>query len=219
MSVLGRSAGTSGIEQLKVQFATTVTSADVGKVAYLDSASSEFVILGSIDINTIMDSLVGVISAVTVDGDGIGAPAQGFLLLKGALRKSGALVGQMFFAAAAGAITITPPEDGPAIRVGHSQLNGFLYVDIDPDSIRIAVLVNRMAALETKVSSTETLLNRIADAVLAAPVYEFAADEAWAANPEDTNTNFGLDDQWTEGTVGYIADFGSDEDWGVLTIT
>lgn len=209
MAVVGRNAAGSSVEQLAATLATTITSADVGKVAYFNGA--EFGLLVSVDATTLTNSLVGVISAITVDGDGLGAQAQGFVTIRGTIQKAGALSGQVYFVGVGADLVLAPPVDSFAIRVGFSRQNNFLYVDLDPNTIQIAVLSQRLTELET-------LVEEIADEVLAAPVYDFASGDDWGVNPEGTNTDFGLDDNWTEGTVGYNSDFGADDNWAELTI-
>jgi hypothetical protein len=215
MSVLGRSIG-SGISQLAASFETNVTSADEGKVTYFDSLSGEWKLLVGVDVTLLSNSLVGVISRVNVDGDTVGGLGQGYIVLKGSVQKVGAVAGQVYFVGATAETVITPPVDSPAIRVGYSQRNNFLYVDLDPESIQVAILNDRVSALEAQVTAQGELLDEIAQEVLAAPVYSFAADDTWGVNPENTNTNFGLDDQWTEGTVEYNANFGADDNWAEL---
>ena len=210
MSVLGRAVSGS-VEQVAATFNTNVTSSDNGKVVYFNQVSQEFDLLSGIDVDTITNNLVGVISVVTIDGDTIGGLGQGFVTIKGTVQKAGAQPGQAFFVGITADMVDVPPIDNPTIRLGYSKQAGFVYVDVDPNTIQIAVLSDRLTALEQTVQE-------IADQVLDAPVYDFGANDNWAVNIEDTNTEFGLDDNWTEGTVEYNADFGDDDNWAVLTI-
>jgi len=208
MSVLGRSLG-GAVEQMAAAFNTNITSADIERVVFYNGSASEWQLLTGIDIAQISQNLVGVISAVTLNGDTLGGKGSGFITIRGAVQKAGAVAGQVFFVGVGSNLVLTPPVGAPSIRIGYSRQNGFAYVDVDPDTIQIAILSERITELET-------LVAEIAEQVLAAPVYSFAADDLWGVNPEDTNTQFGLDDQWTEGTVEYNANFGADDAWGEL---
>jgi len=207
MAVVGRTSSASSVEQLAATLSTTITSSDVGKVVYFNG--TEFVLLANLDVVTLTNSLVGVISAITLNGDGLGAQAKGFVTLRGTIQKAGALSGQVYFVGVGADLVLTPPVDSYAIRVGFSRINNFLYVDLDPNTIQIAVLSSRLTSLET-------FVDKIWDKVRVHPVYDFSVNSEWAVSTESTNTNFGLDNSWTEGTVEYNADFGLDDDWGVL---
>jgi len=208
MSVLGRSLG-GAVEQMTATFNTNITSADAGKVVFYNGTASEWQLLSGIDIVQISQNLVGVISAVTVNGDTLGGKGSGFITIRGSVQKAGAVAGQVFFVGTSANLVLTPSVGSPSIRLGYSRQNGFAYIDVDPDTIQIAILQDTIIDLQDKIDTLEEL-------IIGTPVYSFAADDTWGVNPEDTNTQFGLDDQWTEGTVGYNANFGADDAWGEL---
>jgi hypothetical protein len=188
---------------------TNITSVDAGRVVFYNNSASEWQTLTGIDIAQLSNNLVGVISAVTVSGDTLGAQGSGFVTIRGAIQKAGAVAGQVFFVGVSSDLVLTPPVGAPSIRIAYSRQNGFAYVDVDPDTIQIAILQATVVDLQAQITALE-------EALIPPPVYNFAADDTWGINPEDTNTNFGLDDTWTEGTVDYNANFGADDAWGEL---
>jgi hypothetical protein len=216
MPILGRSLGATAVEQLTAIFNTNITSADEGKVVYFDNAASEYKLLASIDVALLVNNLVGVISAVTVDGDTLGAQGAGYVVLKGVISKTGAVAGEAFFIGASAAVVKTPPGGEPAIRVGYSKQNDFLYVDIDPQAVQVAILNNQVEDLQTQVVQLQTDLDDLILQNQTVAVYDYSNGDGWGTNPETTNTDYGLDDFWTEGTVEYNSDFGADDNWGVL---
>lgn len=207
MAVVGRSSSGSGVEQLAASLATGITATDVGKVVYFNG--TEFVLLDALDAVTLTNSLVGVISAITLPGDGLGAQAKGFVTLRGTIQKAGALSGQVYFVGVGANLVLTPPADSFAIRVGFSRINNFLYVDLDPNTIQIAVLSQRLAALEATV-------DLISEAVLISPVYNFGSDRLFGINPDNTITNLGLDRNFNPYEPGYNLILGTDRNFGIL---
>ena len=209
MSVVGRAVGGSTVEQLAATFNTNITSADVERVVYYNTGAGEWQTLTGIDTTQISQNLVGVISAVTIDGDTVGGQGAGFVTIRGAIQKAGAVLGEVYFVGLASDLVLTPPANEPAIRVGYSRQNGFAFIDVDPDTIQIAILSDQIVDLQQAVQELQ-------DEFAIVEVYNFGSDDAWGVNPETTNTNFGLDDSWTEGTVEYNANFGADDAWGEL---
>jgi hypothetical protein len=209
MSVVGRSLGGS-LVQLQAVLDTDITSTEETRAAYFNTANSEWELLTSVDLTLLQQNLLAVISRVTVDGDGLGAQGSGFVVINGTIPKSGATAGEVFFIAADGTTSTTPPGSGAAVRIGHSHRDGFMFVDIDADTIQLAILQDQVTDLQTQVDEL-VLANQVV------PVYDFGnGSDNWGVSPETTNTDFGLDDSWTEGTVEYNANFGADDAWGEL---
>lgn len=209
MAVVGRGTGSSAVEQLAATFNTNITSANVEQVVYFNNGAMEWQLLTGIDPVQLSQNLVGVISSVTVDGDTIGGLGQGFVTIRGSIQKAGAISGQIYFIGTGADLVLTPPAGEAAIRIGYSKQNGFAFIDVDPDTIQIAIL-------QDQINDMQTQLDEIQEQITAAAVYDFGADDAWAVNTETTDTDFGLDDNWTEGLVEYNANFGSDDNWGEL---
>lgn len=98
----------------------------------------------------------------------------------------------------------TPAVDDTTIELFDNAGTDTLRVkDGGIDWAKLALsLQNRITAMET--------------ALIATPVYDFAANASWGANPEDTNTSVGADNSWTDGVVEYNLEVGTDSAWGEL---
>jgi len=195
MPVLGRAAKNYKVEQTEAVFNTNITSTSNGKIVYFDISNSEWNLAYGVNLQILSNSIMGIISNVTVDGDTIGGKGDGFVTTRGYVNKAGALVGEVYYMNSDSTMVSVAPVFDPTLIVGNCNLSGYVFVDVDPQSAYIAYLEELTAVTA---------------------VYNFGLDEDWAPNPETTLTNFGADDNWTEGVVEYNTNFGADANWGEL---
>jgi hypothetical protein len=168
--------------------ATTITSADIGKLVYLNTTSTEWQLITNLGTDVLFRYILGVLSAVTLNGDTLGTQGSGTVVIQGEVAKTGATVGQVFYSGSESTIVSVPPT-GTVTRAGYCLRAGYMIVDISLASASTAA---------------------------AEPVYVFAATDSWDV-VDGAVINLGLDDEWTEGSVAYNTDLGNNNDeWATL---
>jgi len=200
MSIQGRAPSASDlIPLIAINLDPDIVTADEGKFGWYDIATDKFYLYESIDPDTVINSISGILREVTTEGGG-GPDGVGSVVAKGKVPFAGCNVGEVYFVGIDGLPRVGPPDeqDGVSIRIGFCYSDGFLTVDLDPTSVQVG-------ALEAGLNP-ETIA-------------EYGVDDIWAGTTAYANsTDYGFDDVWNANPdVLFDSDYGNgDDNWGVL---